>query len=216
MSRTSRSTRTARRLTALTGAGLAGLLLLSACGDGDDPTVGAGSDTAGEVAESAPYNAQDITFVSGMKPHHEQAVEMADMILEKDPSPEVRALAQQIKGAQQPEIDQLEDMLDTFGVEGTAGGEHGGEHGGGHSSDSAAGHEGMMSEEQMAELEAASGVEAERLFLEMMIEHHTGAVSASETEIAEGEYDEAIALAREIKTAQEAEITEMKVLLESL
>jgi uncharacterized protein (DUF305 family) len=73
-----------------------------------------------------------------------------------------------------------------------------------------------MSEEDMAELESASGAQAEELFLEMMLEHHRGAVEMADTEIAEGEYREAVALARTIKTDQEREIREMEQLLQQV
>ena len=52
------------------------------------------------------------------------------------------------------------------------------------------------------------------MFLEMMIAHHTAAIDMAETEIADGEHSDAIELAKEIKSAQQAEISEMETLLE--
>ncbi len=190
---------------------LAGALVLTGCGEGDDPTVGTGSDTGGS-AEQTQFNDADVAFVSGMVPHHSQAVEMADIILDKAPSAPVAALANRIKAAQQPEIDQLNAMLETFGEDAGSSGGHGGGHGGSGGGE----HAGMMSEEQMQQLGDADGVEAERMFLTLMIEHHEGAVEASDGEIAEGEHQPAIALATKIRDDQQAEIAEMEQLLTQL
>jgi len=189
---------------------LAGALVLTACGGSDDPTV-AGGDNGSTSAQQAQVNDADVDFASGMVPHHEQAVEMADMILDKDPSEPVRALAERIKAAQEPEIEELNSLLETFGEEPADGG-HGG-HGGG---SDAGGHGGMMSDEQMQELQDASGVEAERMFLTMMIEHHQGAIEAAETVIAKGESQPTIELATRIRDDQRAEIAEMEQLLSQL
>ena len=75
---------------------------------------------------------------------------------------------------------------------------------------------GMMSEQEMTDLDDAAGAEFDRLFLEMMLAHHTGAVEMAETEIDEGEFPDALALAEAIKSTQEAEIAEMESLLEEL
>ena len=198
------------RTTTLAAVALAGLLGLSACGDsGGTPAAGGGSS---QTAADAAYNAQDVAFVKDMKPHHEQAVEMADMVLAKDPSPQVRALATKVKAAQEPEIAQLDAMLAEFGVDGGSSSGHGGGHGGGHST-SGGSAMGMMSIEDMKALEAASGAQAERLFLQGMLEHHEGAVDMATQEIEGGEYPQAIALAKTIKADQQAEIAEMQQLL---
>ncbi len=203
--------RTRTRSFALAGL-LAGALVLTACGGSDDPTVaGTGTGDSSSSASQAEFNDADVNFVSGMVPHHRQAVEMADMILEKDPSEPVRALAERIKAAQQPEIEQLNEMLETFGEESASGGQ------GGHGGDSSASmHAGMMTDEQMQELMDASGPDAERMFLTLMIEHHQGAIDAAETQIADGEHQPAIELATTIRDDQKAEIAEMEQLLTQL
>lgn len=193
---------------------LAGTLLLAACGE-TDPTAtgaaGAGSQASTSAATPADYNDADVAFVSGMAPHHEQAVEMAEILLSKDPSPEVTALAEQIRAAQGPEIEQLEQMLNHVGVE-SAGG-HSGGHGASHGDGDTTVHAGMMSDAQLQELEQATGTAAERLFLEHMIEHHRGAVEAAETELADGTYPPALELAERIRASQTEEIVEMQELL---
>lgn len=73
-----------------------------------------------------------------------------------------------------------------------------------------------MSEMDLSELESAGGVEFDRMFLTMMIEHHRDAIAMAKTEQAEGLYPEAIALAKEIESAQQAEIAEMEEMLAEL
>lgn len=181
----------------------ASTLLLAACG---------GSDSGGS-SSSSDFNDADVTFVQGMIPHHEQAVEMADLALKNADSEDVRALAEQIKGAQDPEIKSMKGFLEDWGKEESK--DSGGMDGMGESEMGDSGSTGMMSDEEMADLEAASGAEFDKMFLEMMMEHHEGAISMAETEQADGESSDAKDLAGKIIKAQKAEITEMKALLES-
>lgn len=200
------------RTTTLTVAGLlAGVLTLTACGGSDDPTTSIGAPPgAVDTAQTADVTDADVAFVAGMRPHHEQAVDMAETILATDPSPQIRALAEQIRSEQQPEIEQLDRMMDRFGADASGG--HGG-----HGGDDMAMHGGMMSEEQMRALhQAATGADAERMFLDMMIEHHRGAIEAAELELRDGRDDEARELAEGIRASQQAEIEEMQRLLQEL
>ena len=200
-----------RHLTA--SAVLASALALTACGGGggtDTAADNAGSSTSSPSAETAKGNDADLAFLTGMKPHHQQAVEMSEMVLAADPPAEVAAIAQQIKGAQGPEIKQMTTMLGALGQE--VGGQA---HSGGQSA-GMAGHEGMMSGQMMADLDGATGTEAARLYLEGMIRHHQGAIEASEAELVDGAYPPALKLADAIKQGQAAEITTMQALLASL
>ena len=120
-----------RHLTA--SALLASSLVLSACGSGDD-TAATGSGTGSSTkstspADSSKGNDADVSFLIGMKPHHEQAVEMSDIVLKANPPAQVAAIATQIKAAQAPEITQLDTMLAALGkrAEGVS---HGAGHGG--------------------------------------------------------------------------------------
>lgn len=190
---------------------LASALFLTACGSGGNDTGGStgsgGSTTSAETAEGSDA---DVAFLTGMKPHHEQAVEMSKMVLAADPPAEVAAIAERVKDAQSPEIEQMNQMMADLGEE-----VDGMEHSGGHS-EGMAGHGGMMSEADMEALMDATGDDAARLYLEGMIEHHQGAIEASDTQIADGQYGPAVDLAKTIKSAQEAEITEMQTLLDEL
>ena len=152
----------------------------------------------------ADFNAADETFAMEMIGHHQQAVEMADILLAKtDVDPEVLELASNIKAAQQPEIDLMNDWLESWGVEvdDMGGMDHGGA---------------MMSEEDMAALSAASGAEASALFLDQMVAHHEGAIEMAEGEIEQGKNAEALALAQKIIEDQTAEIALMQSLLASM
>ncbi len=72
---------------------------------------------------------------------------------------------------------------------------------------------GMMDEEQMSDLMAASGGDWDQMFLEMMTEHHEGAIEMAEVEVDQGENPDAVALAEKIISDQQAEITQMQQLL---
>jgi uncharacterized protein (DUF305 family) len=124
---------------------------------------------------------------------------MSDVLLAKsDIDPEVADLAERIKAAQGPEIEQMKGWLDDWGVT---------------EMPDTMGHGGMMDEGDMDALAAASGAEASRLFLEQMIEHHEGAIDMAEDALADGENADVLELARTIIDAQTAEIAEMQGML---
>ncbi|CAN5569296.1 hypothetical protein BH18ACT1_BH18ACT1_06750 [soil metagenome] len=72
---------------------------------------------------------------------------------------------------------------------------------------------GMMDEDQMADLEGASGAQFDQLFLEQMSEHHRGAITMAETELDDGEFPEALDLAEGIRDTQRREVETMERLL---
>jgi uncharacterized protein (DUF305 family) len=181
---------------------------LAACGSDDTATTDSvavtdGSPTAGEVT----LNAADIEFAQGMIAHHEQAIEMAEIALDPNTgaSAEVVDLATRIQAAQDPEVELMTAWLTAAGESVTM--------------DTSDGHdmssmEGMMSADQMDELASMTGAEFDQMWLEMMIAHHEGAVSQSETVKADGSNADVLLLADQIITAQQAEIAEMQALLE--
>jgi uncharacterized protein (DUF305 family) len=132
-------------------------------------------------------------------------VEMSDMILAKPDMPaDVTALATKIKDAQAPEIETMTGWLEGWNVP-TMMSDHSGH-----------GMTGMVDSEGMEKLKEAQGTDAVRLFLEHMIGHHEGAVDMAQQEIGAGKHPESIQLARDIISAQEAEIAEMKEMLAGL
>ena len=215
-----------KRNHSMAAVGLAAALTLSACvTTGTDAGSTTSPASAGTVSEE--HNQADVMFARMMVPHHEQAVEMSESMLAKDgTSPEISDLAMQIRDAQAPEIATMKGWLETWDdamgpdsmeshdmgdMEGTGAGDGMGS-GSGHMD----GMEGMLSEDEVAELERAEGTEASRLFLESMTVHHEGAIGMAQEEIENGENPDAIELAETIVTTQQAEIDEMKELLASL
>lgn len=148
----------------------------------------------------ADFNTADETFAMGMIAHHQQAIEMADIVLAKTGvEPQILELAANIKAAQQPEIDLMTDWLETWGVDMSDMG--GMDHGGG-----------MMSDEEMDALTGAGGLEASVLFLDQMIKHHEGAITMAQQELADGQNPDALDLAQKIIDDQTAEIAFMQTL----
>jgi uncharacterized protein (DUF305 family) len=131
---------------------------------------------------------------------------MAQLAPDRAESAEVKELAAQIEAAQAPEIETMTGWLEDWGEPLEA-------EGGGHGGDGATTGEGIMSEEEMAQLESSSGAAFDRLFLEQMTEHHRGAIEMAETEIAEGQFPDAVELARTIRDTQQREIETMESLL---
>jgi uncharacterized protein (DUF305 family) len=74
---------------------------------------------------------------------------------------------------------------------------------------------GMMSDADMARLENATGTDFDTMWMEMMIQHHEGAITMASDEVAEGKFEATIAMAESIITSQQAEIDTMLSLLES-
>jgi uncharacterized protein (DUF305 family) len=185
-------------------------LLLAACGGNDDESGDhgkhGGASASSPAASQKEQNAADVTFAKGMIPHHRQAVEMAGLAPERAASDEVKKLAAEIKKAQDPEIETLSGWLTSWGEDVPAEGETD------HSMPRSAG--GMMSAEDMKSLEKAEGAAFDTAFMEMMIEHHEGAVDMAETEQAEGSYPPAKEMAGQIISSQEAEIDAMKSMLD--
>ncbi|WP_326594932.1 DUF305 domain-containing protein [Streptomyces sp. NBC_01803] len=205
------SHRSAVRLATAAGA-VTIALALTACGSdggGHDEDSSAPSGSSTTPAEDGEQNAADISFAQGMIPHHQQAVEMADLALDQTTSDEVRTLAEQIRAAQAPEIETLSGWLAAWGEAIPEEGMDHSDHDMGGDMDM----DGMMSAEDMTELENASGTAFDTAFLEMMIEHHRGAVEMAETEQADGSYRPALDMAEDIISSQTAEIGAMNELL---
>jgi uncharacterized protein (DUF305 family) len=194
--------------------GAVAAIAVGACGADEPARDGASPASAAHgEAEGVEFNDTDVAFATDMIPHHRQAVDMAELAESRAESAEVIDLAERIKAAQDPEIEQLIGMLTRWDQplpsdDGSS--NHGDDHGEDH------GHRmpGMMTDEEMDELESASGPEFDRMCLELIIKHHEGAVDMADEQLADGEDDEARALAEEIRKAQQGEIAEMQALLD--
>ncbi|WP_328773907.1 DUF305 domain-containing protein [Streptomyces sp. NBC_00286] len=204
---------TAHRITALAATAGVAALVLAACGGGGHDMGSMGSDSSPSASASAKagnHNDADVSFATDMIQHHRQAVEMADLAADRASSQEVEDLATKIKGAQDPEIKTMSGWLTSWGEEVPAdmSGMEGHDMG-----DMSSDMPGMMSSEDMDRLEKASGAEFDKMFLEMMIKHHEGAVEMAETQKADGKYGPAVKLADDVITAQTAEIEQMNKML---
>ncbi|WP_410609494.1 DUF305 domain-containing protein [Amycolatopsis sp. lyj-109] len=193
-----------RKNLTIPGLVLVSAALLGACGSTDPmPGMNSGSPAPSSAQAAAGHNAGDVTFAQQMIPHHSQALDMAKLVPSRSTNPKVLDLASRIEKAQGPEIKQLQGWLTSWGAASTAPSMPGMDH------DMA----GMMSGDDMKQLEAAKGIEFDKMWLGMMIKHHQGAIDMAKSELAEGGNADAKALARKIIDAQQAEITEMQGLL---
>ena len=226
-----------KKVLAISAAATAALFVLTACNssnsDGTTSTPMSMSVESSSSADASTHNQADVTFAEQMIPHHSQAVEMSDMLLSKDGiDPRVTALAEQIKAAQGPEIEQLQAWLTSWGQSSSSSGmnmpttSHNME---GmtpstsmnmpmpsESMGTMPGMEGMMSADDMTALQNAQGTDAAKLFLAQMIDHHRGAVAMAQTEVDSGQYPEAISMAQTIISTQNEEITTMEGILATL
>lgn len=203
------------RTIALPTLGLLAALVLSGCTTnttnedaGMDGMSGANHASGFSQNEvSTEFNAADLAFTNEMIMHHQQAIEMADLVLDEDGvDPDVVTLAENIKAAQQPEIDLMQSWLEAWGEPTMNTGDLDGmDHGG-------AGM--MMSDDDMSALDAANGAEANSLFLEQMIVHHQGAIDMAEQEIENGKNPDAMEIAKKIVDDQTAEIQKMQEMLQ--
>ncbi len=146
---------------------------------------------------SMPMTMTEVQFIDGMIVHHQGAVTMATEALAQAPRPEVKALAQTIVDAQQPEIEQLQAWRRAWYASAPA-------------TDAA-----MLAAMGMGDLLIAPGESAtyDQRFLTAMISHHRGAIQMAEAVKATATHAELKAFADKVITDQTAEITTMETWL---
>jgi uncharacterized protein (DUF305 family) len=164
------------------------------------------------------YTEADVRFMTGMIGHHGQALVMAALAPTNDASPSIQTLTARVINAQKDEIATMQQWLRDRGqtvpeveITGTTMMVHGPEY--------AMHMPGMLTEEQLGELEAAQGSEFDSLFLTYMIQHHEGAVTmVHELFATDGAgIDEVVfKLASDIQADQTAEIARMESMLEEM
>ncbi|KQU67682.1 hypothetical protein ASC58_12470 [Phycicoccus sp. Root101] len=172
-------------------------------------------------------------FARDMQTHHGQAVQMALTIRDKTTDPTLRTVAYDIITSQQQQSGQMFGWLTLWDLPqtgsepamawmssaghdmsamqptGTAGAS------GTNSASPPATMPGMARPADLKRLDAASGVAAERQFLQLMIAHHRGGVQMAQAILERTNRPEVVALAKAIKSAQAAEIEQMESLLAS-
>lgn len=153
---------------------------------------------------AADFNESDVMFAQMMIPHHQQAVELADLALEPTSaaSPEILQLAQQIRDGQEPEIKQMtalliqwEQPLDSHAAMG-----HGSEM------------EGMLSEQEMMRLATLTGSEFDAAWIAAMTIHHQGAIAMASVAANDGVNPDIKALTAAIIEVQQREIETLQAL----
>jgi uncharacterized protein (DUF305 family) len=157
------------------------------------------------------HTAADVKFMQGMIGHHQQAIEMTDLLKTRTASEDMKKLALRIDVSQVDEINMMKRWLEVRGQEIPS--EHAMHmHG-------ATLMPGMLTPEEMERLGAAKGVEFDRLFLEGMIKHHGGALSMVKDLFATpgaGQEAEIFAFASDVDADQRMEMDRMGAMLNAL
>lgn len=163
---------------------------------------------------SEDHNEADVDFATAMVEHHAQAIQMANFTIGRTGiDPRIAELAEEIRLSQTAEIDEMAELLRTWGEEvpqtGFATGDshsHDGEMVGGDHADMP----GMMTAAEMAELADAERDAFAEMWMRMMIEHHEGALAMIDEVQDDGEHAGLRDLAEEMEEAQRTEIGDLE------
>ena len=181
----------------------------------------------GRPASPPADDSPEAGFAWDMQVHHAQAVEMSLIVREKSADPGLRAMAYDVITSQQQQIGQMYAWLDGWGLPQTSprtsmAWMSGMDHAGMAGMPSGSGSmtmlpdgrmPGMASAADLARLKAASGRAAEVLWLQLMIPHHQAGVMMAEAVIQKSDDPQVVKLANAIRTAQLAEIDQMRQML---
>ncbi len=156
------------------------------------------------TSSAADFNESDVMFAQMMIPHHQQAVELADLALSttSNARPEVIELAQKIQGGQEPEIEQMTALLTKWGqpLDSHAAMGHGSEM------------EGMLSEQEMMDLALLTGSAFDAAWIAAMTFHHQGAIAMAGAAANDGINPEIKTLTAAIIEVQQREIETLQTL----
>jgi uncharacterized protein (DUF305 family) len=197
-----------RSLSAAALAVLLSLVALPAAAQAQHSMAGMSGHTHITIPEDAIYTVADVEFMQGMIAHHAQAIYMSRMAEAHHASPRLIKLAEKIDQSQVAEIAIMQDWLrrNKQAVPNT-------------SSWRTMHMAGMLTKDQLKELDAAKGAEFDRAYLEMMIQHHEGALQMVEdlfdTPLAGQDVDVNV-FANDVVTVQTAEIGVMQRMLSQM
>ncbi|MEM1080935.1 MAG: DUF305 domain-containing protein, partial [Pseudomonadota bacterium] len=169
------------------------------------------ADAATAIAASR-HSRADVRFMQDMIPHHHQATEMAALVADRTNWPPLVEIAGRIDAAQADEIEFMQGWLTDRGLQAPVPSHH-------HAMHMHHDMAGMATPEQMAELAASEGVEFDRLFLELMIVHHQGAITMVDDllEQPDSAQDQTLFdFTTDIVNDQTAEIEQMNEMLEQI
>ena len=162
-------------------------------------------------AQSPRHTPADVAFITGMIAHHAQALEMTALVPSRSTRDDVRMMAERIDVSQRDEIALMEQWLRARGEPVPSADSAHAHHGGHH-----ARMPGMLSAQEMASLGQATGQEFDRLFLELMIRHHEGALAMVAELFATpggGQQSSVYHIASEVDADQRNEIDRMRTML---
>jgi uncharacterized protein (DUF305 family) len=200
---------------------LACLFATSSIADSDAPIIQPGApgkanrqlsaEEAVDIARTS-HSPDDTKFMQDMIPHHNQAVQMSALVRDRTNRPAILDVAGRIDASQQGEIEFMQQWLRERGEEVPDPTAH-------HAMHTDHKMAGMASPEQMAELATLQGTEFDRMFLQLMIPHHEGAITMVEELLEQpgAAYDPVLyEFTSDIVNDQAAEIERMNALLASL
>jgi uncharacterized protein (DUF305 family) len=188
---------------------LAGLIAAVVAGAGGYWWGSASAATATPGPTSA-----EAGFARDMQVHHLQGVDLAMIVRDRSDDADVRRMAYDMATTQAHQAGQLYGWLAAWGLRQL----------GSQPPMTWMGHTGqgmgalmpgMATPEQMSALSAATGVDAERVFLRLMMAHHRGALEMSEAVIERSAHPAVLAFARGVLLSQQSEIALMTTLLEA-
>jgi uncharacterized protein (DUF305 family) len=169
------------------------------------------------ACSTADHNDADVAFATDMIEHHAQAIQMANFTIGREGvDPRIAELAEEIRVGQTREIDTMSQWLRDWGEPVP---ETGFASGDSHShsddpmgpmSEGHAAMPGMMSGEEMRALAEAPAAKFDALWIQMMVEHHQGAITMAQQVQDEGSADEVAALAAEIEDEQGGEVKDLE------
>lgn len=169
--------------------------------------VAVGAWSAARRDDPVEPGAVDLGFAYDMSNHHAQAVELAELVTERTDDPQIRVMARDVALTQQAQIGQMRGWLDGWGMPATT-------------TDPAMAWmgmsgpmPGMASDEALRQLTEADGVEADRLFLDLMVEHHQGGLHMAEAAAADAGVAYVRQGAESMASSQRAEIDAMTEML---
>ena len=175
------------------------------------PTRELSAEEAIEIADTS-YSPDDVRFMQDMIPHHHQALEMSRLATDRTNRPELVDAAGRILKSQQDEIEFMKQWLAERGEAIPDPSAH-------HAMHTDHTMAGMATPEQMEELAASEGTKFDRLFLELMIAHHEGAVEMVKELLKQpgSAYDPVLfEFTSDVTNDQEAEIERMNTILVGL
>lgn len=156
------------------------------------------------VSSTATFNSSDVMFAQMMLPHHRQAIDMAEMVLQpdRDSSLELQSMARAIQLQQSSEVTTLENLLRTWRADAEAG-DHSGMM------------DGILSDEELGQLNSLQGTEFDHAWSLAMIEHHQGAIAMARDVLETGINHRIAVLANDVVAAQGREIRELQQIVKA-